>query len=220
MIVHSDAFLVGADTDINVYGDWDETLGNLIVEEATDRVEMVATGADCFARWNGAGSPVEGLAMADLFTWAGADPDYGTMGVGARLDASGNGYLSEWDPRADDCQLYRVTGGGATFTLLEELSTTDSEGSIPNAYIQALGTGATVNIEIGDDNNGAAIIVFADTDAARHTSGLFGISGFNNAAAAINGGANPAWLDNFEIDNLLAAPSQDHRPVLALQQRY
>lgn len=211
MIVLSDTFTVGADTNLGAYGNWQVTLGaagDLRVEESTDRVETVTASADLIYRWNGASTPTSGRVTADLHV-RGALGDAAAQGwcsLAGRLDANGNGYLASWAPFEGDIVIYRVTSNGGTFTEIARSAGQIVNGATTytNAYLEITGTGATVAISAGDDTNGANAVTFNDTDAARHTTGLFGLHMFCVGAAQLNGGATPAWIDNLDIDDLQA----------------
>lgn len=207
MIVHSDNFTVGTDTNFGAYGSWAAALGAagaMRVEEATDRVETVTLSADHWCRWNGAGAPTgDQQITADVRAEHVDGSNYGACALLVRADGSGNGYNAFWTPNGATIELYRVTGGGSTFTLIDSGGTVSAATTYTNAYLKATGTGGTVTLEGGDDTNGAAVVTFADTDAGRHTSGLCAVQVYATAAAYANGGASPVWVDNVEIDDFI-----------------
>lgn len=209
MIVHTDPFTVGADTDFGSYGSWSAALGAagaMRVVAATDRLETVTTNADHWCRWTGPGSPTgDQKIRARLRIENSGGGSHGACALLVRTDGVGNGYNGFWTSTpggTGTVEFYRVTGDGTVFTFLDSGGTITG-GNTYAGYFVARGAGAVVSLEAGDDINGAAVVTFDDSNAARHTSGLVAAQVYTNSATHAVGGGSPAWVDDVEIDNLV-----------------
>jgi hypothetical protein len=194
-----DAFVVGSDTLLDDYDpDWVQVSfggGTMTVNAANDRVQPSGVSENGNYRWTGQTVLEQRIQMGVLSAqfWT-------SMMV--RTDTDNNGYLAEWDASSDAIILYRATGfsggAGGTWTEVAQAGGVAQDTEYTNAYLKATGTNP-VEIRGGDDTNGADILTYDDTNAARHQSGQPGVS--------MNSGvASSSYFDDVEIWDEAEAP--------------
>jgi hypothetical protein len=189
--IYSDTFTVGADAELDAYdADWVKVSANqddVSVIAANDRLEGTnSVGNNADYTWTGQ-TVLEERIQATL----NAGSAWSSLTVRGDLDM--NNYLAEWDSSSNAIILYRATGftggSGGSWTQVAFGGTVASSTTYTGAYLKATGTNP-VELEGGDDTNGAAAVTYSDSNAARHQSGQPGIS------MATNSGG---WIDNVEI---------------------
>jgi len=194
-----DTFTVGTTTNIDAYpavspnNDYaynNGSGGDVVAEEANDRVQIVSTTITILVRIvdpsvaNGVELPVE----ADCFS----DTLFNSTGVAARVEPGGtnNAYFTYFeDDAANECRLLRTDGGSEV--LIDSVDASLVGGSARLHSLVAKGTGATVTLTW----NIAGMAVprsIGDSAANRKTTGGPGFAGFNSVA-------NSVWLDNLLV---------------------
>lgn len=215
--VYTTAFTVGSDQALPTFNaDFVREAGSgtdeLTVDQALDRLEARFSGSIHTPLWasyryNGASSPTgDQEVLCTNLQSNGSDTAY--CGVTLR-HATG----------ADTCYFMRVSGTGemeivrrvaGVDTVLASGGTIDQATDYTVTAARAVGTGATVDLTF--TITGEATVTYADTNAARLTSGQPGVELRQSGSTD----ANDSTLDNLEIWDLAAAAASlifDLRPI-------
>lgn len=198
-IVFTDNFTVAADTNINAYpaGSADYAYmrgsgGNLYVNAANDRMQVAGTADEYHARIIDAAVPTTG----DMEITATVYSDASGSQSGELLLRCQSGadtcYIAYVDVTgANEVQIYRCIAGTPTLIASRDNGLV---GSAARTWVfRVEGSGATVTLTL--TVAGGTPLVFADTNAARITSGAPGIGGYN-------GTANLVYVDTLSVDDL------------------
>lgn len=196
-------FTAAVDTNLDTFGGWAYMLGSggaMLVDATNDRVQVTGfAGSDVRARYTGAGTTTadqEVTLQVNVKTFNNA-------GILTRCAAGADTcYAAIIEPaQANQLRIYRIVAGVAT--LLASAAVTITAPGVNSIRFKTTGSGATVALEAAV--NGSAALTYADTDAARLTSGHPGVHGTTDE--------NFTWFDTFVVDTLAAAGTLNPAPA-------
>lgn len=193
-----ETFTVGSNQNLNTFdanwvldSDPSNPMTAMVIDAATDTIRFPGGGANGTGHtWRGSGTPTgDQKILIDIYSGASGDGPF----AGLVLRSGGsteNRYLIEVDIPSAEWVLYRVTSG-PTYTIIDTGGTV-AQNTLYNCTGKAIGTNPVV-ITLDEQINGAGVINFSDSNAARKTSGWVGISAYQSS------GTSSLYLDNISI---------------------
>lgn len=197
-VVFTDAFTVGANTNIDAYPsgspDYAYNQGSgadLTVNATNDRVQTTTVSPTYLsARIIDPAVPTGDQEITATCNISGTDRQ-GYVCARCATDGSANLYAGLLDlTQANEVQIIRFDAG--VYNVIASADRGFAGAGTHTLRLKVTGSGATVSLEFQVD--ATASVTFADTSANRKTSGPPGIAG--------NSSAND-WVDDVSVDNLL-----------------
>lgn len=205
MIVFTDSFTVGADVDPASYPATPDysyllgTAGDCEVVAASDRLDILTTGADKILRLLNAACPTGDQEI--------------TLRAQATAASGASGYaVTRCDPATSDCyfafldmvpanevELYRMTAGSPTL-----VASADRGFTADGAYTYRFKATGTNPVALEFQVDATAVVTFNDSDAARKQSGRPGCGGFTTVI-------HTNWVDDISVSDLIDEASPFYR---------
>lgn len=179
LVYGPDAFTAANGTLLQTYNaQWVKIVTNGDLEIQSNALSAQSLQDAVVYGWNGA-TVTNGRVVCNIYTGTN-NAQFPGLVVRATGTSVSNAvyYLAEWDNSANDIILYRVTAGG-TFTSIASGGSVAQNTTYNNAYLKVTGTNP-VQLEAGDDTNGAAAVTFSDSAGNRITTGNVGLSEYSD----------------------------------------